>query len=128
MISAQTLRVCREGKSLRTFPDHAPAAADRPDCHKAEPSRTPYVFRAVFFAESFVMIRLSIAVALLVANVPFAFAQHAGTPQEQNACSRDASRFCRKDLGNDGAVQACLQQHRSRLSASCRKVFESHGM
>ena len=23
MISAQTLRVCREGKPLRTFPDHA---------------------------------------------------------------------------------------------------------
>ena len=74
------------------------------------------------------MIRLSLALALLVANVPFALAQHGGTPQEQNACSRDASRFCRKDLGNDGAVQACLQQNRSRLSKPCGKVFESHGM
>jgi hypothetical protein len=74
------------------------------------------------------MKRLALVVTLLVANVPLAFAQHAGTPQEQNACSRDASRFCRKDLGNDDAVQACLQQHRSRLSAPCRKVFESHGM
>jgi hypothetical protein len=27
MISAQTLRVCREGKPLHTFPDHALAAA-----------------------------------------------------------------------------------------------------
>ncbi len=27
MISAQTRRVCREGKPLRTFPDHALAAA-----------------------------------------------------------------------------------------------------
>ncbi|OAF06637.1 hypothetical protein AYJ54_19110 [Bradyrhizobium centrolobii] len=53
---------------------------------------------------------------------------HAGTPQEQNACSRDASRLCRKDLGNDNAVQACLQANRARLSKSCRKVFESHGM
>jgi hypothetical protein len=74
------------------------------------------------------MIRLSVAIALLVANVPIAFAQHAGTPQEQQACSRDASRLCRKDLGNDDAVQACLQQHRARLSAPCRRVFESHGM
>ena len=74
------------------------------------------------------MIRLSVAMALVLANVPLAFAQHAGTPQEQNACSRDASRFCRKDLGNDNAVQSCLQQHRSRLSASCRKVFDNHGM
>jgi hypothetical protein len=74
------------------------------------------------------MKRLALAVILLLANVPFAFAQHAGTPNEQNACSRDASRFCRKDLGNDSAVQSCLEQNRSRLSASCRKVFESHGM
>lgn len=71
---------------------------------------------------------LALAVTLLVANMPFAFAQHQGTPQEQNACSRDASRFCRRDLGNDSAVQSCLQQHRSRLSASCRRVFDSHGM
>jgi hypothetical protein len=74
------------------------------------------------------MKRLALATALLLAGAPLAFAQHAGTPQEHNACSRDASRFCRKDLGNDDAVQACLQQHRSRLSASCRRVFESHGM
>jgi len=74
------------------------------------------------------MTRLTLALMLLVANMPLALAQHGGTPREQNACTRDAQRFCRKDLGNDGAVQACLQQHRSRLSASCRKVFESHGM
>ena len=78
--------------------------------------------------------RIHLAVVLLTsasiftADMP-AFAQdHAGTPQEQQACSRDASRFCRKDLGNDGAVQQCLQAHRKSLSAACRKVFESHGM
>ncbi|WP_027573185.1 hypothetical protein [Bradyrhizobium sp. WSM1743] len=53
---------------------------------------------------------------------------HMGTPQEQNACSRDASRFCRKDLGNDSAVQSCLQAHRAKLSRACSKVFQSHGM
>jgi hypothetical protein len=74
------------------------------------------------------MIRLSLALALLVADIPFALAQHGGTPAEQNACTRDAQRFCRKDLGDDSAVQGCLQQNRSRLSVSCRKVFESHGM
>jgi hypothetical protein len=58
-----------------------------------------------------------------------AFAQgHAGTQAEQQACSRDAERLCRKDLGNDGAVQSCLQANRAKLSRSCRKVFESHGM
>ena len=58
-----------------------------------------------------------------------AFAQgHMGTPQEQSACSRDASRLCRKDLGNDGAVQGCLEANRAKLSRSCSKVFQSHGM
>lgn len=56
------------------------------------------------------------------------FAQHSGTKDEQSACSRDAQRFCRKDLGNDGAVQSCLQMKRASLSRSCKKVFESHGM
>ena len=70
-----------------------------------------------------------LALFLIVADVPAAFAQgHQGTPQEQQACSRDASRFCRKVLGNDGAVQQCLQQNRTRLSASCSRVFQSHGM
>jgi hypothetical protein len=53
---------------------------------------------------------------------------HMGTPQEQSACSRDASKFCRKELGNDGAVQGCLQANRAKLSKSCSKVFQSHGM
>lgn len=72
----------------------------------------------------------SIVLAGLVATAnTAAVAQgRSGTSQEQKACSRDASRFCRKDLGNDTAVQQCLQQHRNRLSSSCRKVFESHGM
>jgi hypothetical protein len=63
-----------------------------------------------------------------VSTAPVLAQGHMGTPQEQNACSRDASRFCRKDLGNDGAVQSCLQAHRARLSRACSKVFESHGM
>lgn len=72
------------------------------------------------------MIKSALALVLLVTSVPVALAQ--GSPQEQQACTRDAQRFCRKDLGNDGAVQGCLQTNRAKLSASCRKVFESHGM
>ncbi len=71
---------------------------------------------------------LVLAVLSGVWTTPVLAQGHMGTPQEQNACSRDASRFCRKDLGNDNAVQACLQANRARLSKSCRRVFESHGM
>jgi Cysteine rich repeat len=74
------------------------------------------------------MKNLILAFVLVFSGTSFALAQHSGTPQEQQACSRDASRFCRKQLGDDGAVQACLQQNRNRLTAACQKVFRSHGM
>jgi hypothetical protein len=69
-------------------------------------------------------------VSLLLADTSVSFAQggHMGTPQEQKACSRDASRFCRNQLGDDTAVQQCLQQNRTKLSQRCQKVFQSHGM
>ena len=52
-----------------------------------------------------------------------------GTPQEHGACSRDASRLCRKQLADgDNAVQQCLQQNRNRLSQACLKAFQNHGM
>ncbi|MBR0850219.1 hypothetical protein JQ543_20890 [Bradyrhizobium diazoefficiens] len=63
-----------------------------------------------------------------LSTVPARAQGHMGSPQEQQACSRDASRLCRKELGNDGAVQGCLQANRARLSRSCSKVFASHGM
>jgi hypothetical protein len=73
--------------------------------------------------------KLSLVLALFCAGQSSSFAQgHAGTPQEQQACSRDASRFCRKQMGDDNAVQQCLQQNRTRLSSTCQKVFQSHGM
>jgi hypothetical protein len=74
--------------------------------------------------------RLAIlALVTLLSETSSSLAQgHMGTPQEQRACSRDAQRFCRQQLGNDGAVQQCLQQNRAKLSKSCQKVFASHGM
>ena len=75
------------------------------------------------------MRKLVVIALLLALDDSTSLAQgHMGTPQEQKACSRDASRLCRKQLGNDMAVQQCLQQNRSRLGSACRKVFESHGM
>ena len=48
--------------------------------------------------------------------------------QGQDACARDASRFCRAHL-NDGdqVVLACLQQNRARLSKACQATLASHG-
>ena len=46
----------------------------------------------------------------------------------QDACGRDASRFCRANL-NDGdqVVLACLQQHRAKLSKACQATLAANG-
>ena len=76
------------------------------------------------------MIKPLFALAVCLSMLPsLVLAQgHMGTPQEQKACSGDAKRFCKQQLGDDGAVQQCLMQNRSRLSKSCSAVFQSHGM
>ena len=71
---------------------------------------------------------LVVTLLLIGGSASFAQGGNKGTPQEQQACSRDASRFCRKQLGDDTAVQQCLQQNRTKLSSICQKVFQSHGM
>ena len=70
----------------------------------------------------FILVTLS----LFVSN--FALAQHSGTEQEQRVCAGNVQRYCRSILDQgDFAVLACLQQHREKLSASCRKVLTGHG-
>ena len=72
---------------------------------------------------------IALVLVILLTETSLSFAQgHKGTPQEQQACTRDAQRFCRQQLGDDGAVQQCLQQNRTRLSKNCQKVFAGHGM
>jgi len=73
--------------------------------------------------------RIVLALVILLTGTSLSFAQgRQGTPQEQQACTRDAQRLCRQLLGNDGAVQQCLQQNRTKLSKGCQKVFANHGM
>jgi hypothetical protein len=78
------------------------------------------------------MRKIFLVVSLLTVTVSTAtFAQqsqHSGTEQEQKACSRDVSRFCRSlmDQG-DLVILSCLQQNRPKISAACNQVLVSHG-
>jgi hypothetical protein len=61
--------------------------------------------------------------------IPFVvMAAASASAQGQDACARDASRFCRAHL-NDGdmVVLACLQQNRARLSKACQATLAAHG-
>ena len=69
-----------------------------------------------------------LVLAISLTETSLSLAQgHMGTPQEQQACRRDAQRFCRQQLGDDASVHQCLLQNRQRLSSACQKVFQSHG-
>lgn len=50
-----------------------------------------------------------------------------GTPEEQAACRPDSTRFCRDAEPDTFRVLACLQRNRTKISAACRRVLESHG-
>ena len=57
-----------------------------------------------------------------------AIAAASASAQGQDACARDASRFCRAHLNaGDMVVLACLQQNRARLSRGCQATLASHG-
>ena len=51
-----------------------------------------------------------------------------GHPAGATGVHARRTAFCRKQLGDDNAVQQCLQENRMKLSKSCQKVFQSHGM
>ena len=61
--------------------------------------------------------------------IPFVLmAAASASAQGQDACARDASRFCRAYLDQgDMVVLACLKQNRGRLSRGCQQVLISHG-
>jgi len=63
--------------------------------------------------------------------IPLVLMSSAASAQQQgqqDACTRDASRFCRAHLGEgDQVVLACLKQNRARLSKGCQALLASHG-
>ena len=61
---------------------------------------------------------------LLLASAPIGNAQ---TPQDERDCRSDAVRLCRPVLGDQMAVLACFQRHRSKLTRRCQAVLRKYG-
>ncbi len=71
---------------------------------------------------------LAIAVLLASSVSTVAFAQGRGTEQEQAACTRDVTRFCRPVMDQgDFVILACLKENRPKISKACDDVLKSHG-
>ena len=43
------------------------------------------------------------------------------------ACRSDAGKFCAEHIGKPPQMNACLKEHKAKLSDSCRKVVELRG-
>ncbi len=71
------------------------------------------------------MIRFLLVIPFLLVAASGASAQQR---PGQDACGRDASRFCRAHL-NDGdqVVLACLQQNRAKLTKACQATLAANG-
>ena len=76
------------------------------------------------------MFRGMILSTAMIGLTSVAIAQSSGTPEEQAACRVDVRKFCYKVKEAEGssAYLQCLQEHRAKLSASCRAVLENHGV
>ena len=79
------------------------------------------------------MLKSLLATALVLASVSTsALAQQGagrqGTADEQKACVKDVSRYCRSVMDQgDFVVLACLQQNRTKISKACDTVLKNHG-
>ena len=70
------------------------------------------------------MIRFLLAIPFVLIAASASAQQRPG----QDACGRDASRFCRAHLNEgDQVVLMCLQQNRARLTKACQATLAAHG-
>jgi Cysteine rich repeat len=54
-----------------------------------------------------------------------AFAQTTPTADQRGACGADYQKYCIGTEPGGGRVVACLNQHRDKLSAACKKAIDS---
>jgi hypothetical protein len=53
--------------------------------------------------------------------------QRSGTPEEQQACTRDVQKHCRPVIDQgDFTVLACLKENRAKISKACDEVLKKH--
>jgi type II secretory pathway component PulL len=72
---------------------------------------------------------VTLAIALILSTA--AMAQNQAGPhseKDEDACDRDAHRFCKDAIPDQMRVLACLQMNRPKLSKACQGVLQSHGV
>ncbi len=70
---------------------------------------------------------VTLVIALLLSSAALAqVGPH--SQKDDDACDRDAHRFCKDLIPDQMRVLACLQQNRVKLSKACKVVLQTHGV
>ncbi len=67
---------------------------------------------------------LYVALLLLAAGASAASAQSGPSPQEQMACRSDAGKLCAEHIGKPPQMNACLREHKAKLSDSAARWWK----
>jgi hypothetical protein len=74
------------------------------------------------------MARLLFAVTRVLPLVLMISGASAQTTEQDAACARDVTRYCRAVMNDDDLViLSCLKQNRAKLSKACAKVLTDNG-
>jgi hypothetical protein len=72
---------------------------------------------------------VTLVVALILSTAAIAQTQVGPhSEKDEDACDRDAHRFCKDAIPDQMRVLACLQVNRPKLSKACQGVLQSHGV
>ena len=72
---------------------------------------------------------VTLVVALILSTAAMAQTQVGPhSEKDEDACDRDAHRFCKDAIPDQMRVLACLQMNRPKLSKACQGVLQSHGV
>ena len=72
---------------------------------------------------------VTLAIALILSTAAMAETQVGPhSEKDEDACDRDAHRFCKDAIPDQMRVLACLQMNRPKLSKACQGVLQSHGV
>ncbi len=71
------------------------------------------------------MTKPAFAVLIVAVAISGAASAQTATPDQRGACKTDYDKFCAGTVPGGGRVVACLNQHYSQLSETCRKVLDA---
>ena len=74
-------------------------------------------------------LKKALLLAFVASSVATAAAAQQSRADQERACGRDVTRFCKPVMdAGDMVILSCLQQNRTKISPACQKVLKDNGV